>query len=214
MFSCIGFAQKHYKLDYAIEYTREWNEPRKEETFFFLTNSKDNSYFARLTSKDSLAYEILFIDQNGNSSRTTVSKDSLKMAEYIHLRCENVGKYRNPYKRRVKDYDFVNLEDALIDGEKFASYKLKYVKGERKKRRKKVGSLHYIIEDSTAFHLPILYLATAYEEWLISRNIPNGIIKEKIHLGYKEDTLYIEKLVGYRKIDKKIVVQDSCDYSH
>ena len=214
LFSCTIFAQKHYTFDYAIEYKRYCKKACDDETFFFLTNSKDNSYFVRLTNKDSLEYKILFIDQNGNSSRTSVFKDSLHLAEYINIPCNNVGKYRNPYKKRVKDYDFENLKDTLIDGEYYSFYKFKYLKGERKKQRKKIGELQYIIQDSTEFHTPILYLATAYEEWLQKKNIPNGIIKEKIHLGYKNDTLYKEKLVRYKRIKKTIVIQDSCNNSH
>ncbi|GAA4962584.1 hypothetical protein [Algibacter aquimarinus] len=209
------FSQKQYEFDYLIEYKHTfYNDSLTEKTIsrYYLTNAKKNSYLAVITNLDSLNYQMDFKDENGLSFNVNFLKSDLIKAELINVECDYIWKYRNPYKFRIKEYDFFNLKDTLINGIVYARYKLTSIKP-KKEKRKKLGTEIYIIDKNTKFHLPVLYFSTAYEEWRSKKNIPNGIFKERLLFEYSGKLSIKEEIVGYNKINKKIIINAKCDYT-
>jgi hypothetical protein len=207
------FSQKQYVFDYLIEYQHTfYKDSLTEKTIsrYYLTNSKNNSYLAVITNLDSLNYQMDFKDENGLTFNVNFLKSDLNNAELINVTCEYIRKYSNPYKFRISEYDFFNLKDTLINGIEFARYQLTSIKPKQKKR-KKLGTEIYIIDKNTTFHLPVLYVPTAYEEWKSKKNIPNGIFKERLLFDYDGNITIREKIIGYHNINKTIVIDKKCD---
>ena len=224
LFTTICFSQKQYKFDYLIEYdltyykdsikikNRPFRKTDKKIKKYYLTNSKNNDYLAIITEKDSLNYKMVFKDNNGIHSNVIILKSDLNKAEFINLDCKHMNRYQNAYKYQIKNYDFFILSDTVINNKSFIRYKLSSIKP-KKVERKMLGTEFYIIDKFTNFHLPILSFSTAYEEWKSNKTIPNGIFIEKYFIDYYGNLDSSEKIVNYWKIDKKIVIQDECDYT-
>lgn len=105
------------------------------------------------------------------------------------------------------------MKYALMNGEYHPFYILKSIDPKREKR-KRLPVFYYYIENNTEFHLPILSHSTAYEEWELERNIPNGIAKEMFYLDYKKiEKKDIYVLRNISKIDKVFIVPKECDYT-
>lgn len=83
----------------------------------------------------------------------------------------------------------------------------------RRAKKKKTGTLLYIIAPETSFHLPLLTYATAFEEWKTNQNLPNGIFFRKYFIDYydRKDTQW--KLLSNQKIDLKLHIDAACDYT-
>jgi len=221
LFITTCYSQKQYDFDYIIEYettfykdsikikNHHYRDKQKKIHRYYLTNSKNNDYFAIVIEKDSLNYRLMFIDYNGVYSNVIFSKSDLNKAEFINIKCENVGRYFNPYKYRTRNYDFFVLKDTVIKNETFSMYKFRSIKPKIEKR-KKIGTNFFIINKSTDFHLPILTFSTEYEKWKLKKNIPNGIMSERYLINYFGKLSEHEKLIKYEKIDKKIIIPKEC----
>lgn len=204
-------AQKQYKFDYLVTYERTYFlQDSITKQIIYLTNSKDNSYYAELTNKDSLDYRMIFRQQDKVYADVLVPKSQLVTAESIQLECESVFPAKNVYKNATKRYEYVLLPDTLIDQKKYAAYKLKCQLNLKKRIRRGIGTNLYIIDKSTGFHLPILSHPTAYEEWKLNKNIPNGLFMEKKFITPLGEEFSSEKLISYKKIDKKIIIPKTC----
>lgn len=179
------FAQKIYTFDYKITYDYKLNDSSKLSEVIYYTNSKDNSYILKIVEKDSLNFEFTFNDNNGIYFKSLFDKKQLENTEDFLLDCEVVKFFFNPYKYQTDNYSFQNMKYALMEGEYYPFYILKSIDPKREKR-KKLPVFYYYIENNTEFHLPILNHSTAYEEWKLERNIPNGIAKEMFYLDYKK----------------------------
>ncbi len=218
------FSQKQYEFDYLIEYelttykdsirpkNRLLRNKDKISKKYYLTNSKKNNYTAIITEFDSLNYSMEFVDYNGIYSKINFLKSELNKAEFIKIKCQNVSKFSNPFKYQIRNYSFSEFNDTILNDKPYGVHKFASIKPNRIKR-KKLGSEFYIIDKETSFHLPILNRATAYEEWKKERNIPNGIFIEKYFINYFGHLSSKEKLKGYWKVNKKIIVDSDCDYT-
>ena len=216
------FSQKQYDFDYVIEYelnlykdsiqikNQHLTETDKKIHRYYLINSKNNDYLAIITEKDSLHYQMVFTDYNGVYSDVIFLKSDFNKAEFINIKCEYVSKFSNPYKYQTKNYDFFILNDTIINDKSFNRYKLSSIKPKRSKR-KKLGTEFYIIDNSTDFHLPILHFSTAFEEWKVNKNLPNGIMSERYFINYYGKMSFSEKLVKYRKLEKKLNIPVGCN---
>lgn len=99
-----------------------------------------------------------------------------------------------------------------MEGEYHPFYILKSNNSKREKK-KKLATFYYYLENNTGFHLPLLEHETAYEEWELERNIPNGIPKEMYYLDYgKVEILMLYKLKRIIKIDKILTIPEGCKY--
>ncbi len=224
LISTICFAQKQYEFDYLIEYELTFykdsikikNRPfrEKDETIkkLYLTNSKQNNYIVELTELDSLNYKMIFTDYNGIYSDVLILKTDLITAEFINIDCKYVNRFSDRFNYKKKYYDFLNLNDTLINGKSYGKYKIESNNPKRTKKIK-IGTEFYIINQQTTFHLPIFTLSTAYAKWKTEGNLPLGIYFEKYFIDYYGYLSSKEKLKNYWKIDKKIVLNDECNYT-
>ncbi|TYA55284.1 hypothetical protein [Formosa maritima] len=224
LFTTLSFSQKQYEFDYLIEYDVTVNKESKEiqnnsssnstqaSKKYYFTNSKKNNYQAIVFDLDSLHYKMCFKDEDGIMFNVNFLKSDLHKAEIMNIKCENVRRYLNPYKYQIKNYEYQILNDTLLDNKSYSHYTLGAI-NPKKAISKKIGTEVFIIDKETSFHVPILEHSTAYEEWKANGTLPNGIFYEKLFIDYKGDLESKETLVGYWKIDKKIVFSEDCDYT-
>lgn len=209
------FSQKKYQFDHLIEYKLTYYKDsltKKTISRYYLTNSKKNHYLAVITNLDSLNYQMDFKDENGLSFNVNFLKSHINKAEFINVDCNYVRTYNNPFKARIKEYDFFNLNDTIIDGTDYYRYKLASIKP-KKRIRQKLATEIYIVEKNTKFHLPVFYFPTAYIVWKSKMNIPNGIFRERLLFDVYGNLSVKEELVGYDVINKTIVIDEKCDYT-
>ncbi|WP_290567938.1 hypothetical protein [Leeuwenhoekiella sp. UBA6783] len=224
LYTGLCFVQKDYTFDYRLEYQQTFFKdsiPIKNRPFYtqdsiatvtYLTNSKDNSYHGVLTAPDSLHYLLNFKDENGLQFEVSFLKAEFDQAIAVKIPCEFVRSYRNAYTYQTKHYAFSRAQDTLIDGLQYQYYTLA-ANNLRKAKKKKTGTLLYIIAPETSFHLPLLTYATAFEEWKTNQNLPNGIFYRKYFIDYydQKDTQW--QLLSNQKIDLKLYIDAACDYT-
>ena len=211
LFSINCLSQKSYSFDYLIEYDfKSYSDSLSDKKTYYLTNSKENSYYVKLESLDTLNFNFEFIAQDRIWSKTTIPKSDFFQAQYINLDCNENLTYRNHFKFRTKKYRFEILPDTALKNSLLKNYRLQYIGKKKRNKSFPVGTNLYIIENSTNFHLPILTHSTAFEEWKEEMNIPNGIFKEKIFYDFNNEIKYKYILKKYYKIDKVILIQDDC----
>ena len=206
--TCI--AQRSYFFDHMLEYQYEfYTDSSKNKNVYYFTNSKDNSYFARLEEKDSLNFNVLLVEHDRLRMEVLLKKQDIFQAENLVIQCTYNWNGENHFKFRTREYAFISAADTLIDNTSLQHYSLQYI-APRKRRTRHVGSNHYIIQDSTDFHLPLLTHPTAFEEWKEEKNIPNGIFREKIFYDHKNLINYRYILKGYHRMEKSISVGEDC----
>ncbi len=130
-------------------------------------------------------------------------------SEILNLQCEFVRNYTNSNKYQIKNYEFINLKDTIIEGKIYGRYKLTPTDLKRAKR-KKIGTQFYII-DKTEDFVPILNHPTAYEKFLINKNIPNGLLYQIYFVTSRGELTYKTTLINKYKIHKKIYIGKDCD---
>jgi hypothetical protein len=210
LYSILSIGQRKYFFDYFIEYDFQSSETENRKKVFLLTNSKDNSYYIRVFEKDSLTYNVYFLDSNGIFSTAYIDKKDFLAAETISLKCNFITHFSNPFKYQVDNYHFENKNDTIIDKESFKYYILKSNNPKREKR-KKLAVNHYVVERNTEFHLPILVnFVTALEEYKVDNIIPNGIAKVLYIKSFYKKKLGIYSLNYFVKINKFLIVPKEC----
>ncbi|SFN76739.1 hypothetical protein SAMN04487989_103284 [Bizionia echini] len=209
------FSQEKYEFDYSIETEITfYKEDSIKKNVIYLTNSKDNSYFAEITSKDSLNFRIVFRHHDKLYSDVLVSKSQLNKAEFINISCDDINYRKNKYKHVAKEYDFFIHNDTIINEKTYKVYTFRSILKNLKKRiRNGAGTNLYIIDNSTSFHLPLLTHPTAYEDWKLNNTLPNGIFIEKKYVNVLGEEHSSEKLISYYQIKKSIVVEKDCNGS-
>ncbi|MCF1190951.1 hypothetical protein LRR18_05085 [Mangrovimonas sp. AS39] len=207
-----GLAQEAYKFDYAIETeVTYFKEDSIKKKVLYLTNSKNNSYFAQITSNDSLHYKLIFRHHDKLYSKVLVSKSQLNIAEFININCESILYEKNKNKRAVERYDFFLLKDTIVKDISHKAYEFKSILNLKKRIRKGAVTSLFIIDNTTSFHLPLLTHPTAYEDWKLNSKLPNGLFIEKKHIDVYNIEHSSEKLIAYTQIDKSIIITGGCD---
>lgn len=201
----ISFAQTTYHFDKMLtyEYT-EYQRPQKNHIRIYLINSLDNSFFAYLDDKGQ-EDQITFVHQDILYAQTSLHKTALINGD-IRLNCDSISNYQNPYKYQTRNYDFTPVKDTLVNNK---NYKYYYIRHNKPKMaiKKKAGRLLYIINTENS-SLPLLTYPTAFEEWKLNRNIPNGIIEEIHFYNYKGEHITTERLIKSENIHKTIFTPD------
>jgi len=210
LFPILSFSQKEYDFDYLITYESIFNDSIKKPSKQFLTNSKDNSYFAIISKKSESESKLHFTDQNGIHLNVFFDKTELTNAKIINIKCEFVSKFKNDTKKYKKYYDYYILNNPKTDGENSYDYKLQSI-NEKRARRKKVGTYNYVLLDSLKLHLPILISHLEFEEWKSNPIIPNGIFKERIFTNYLGNIEHQYILIKIEGITKKITIPSNCE---
>ncbi|MDV7187095.1 hypothetical protein R3X25_07360 [Lutibacter sp. TH_r2] len=220
LLSIHGYSQKKYHFDYVLEYDIIMNEDsiKLEDQYhkqfnknfkrYYLTNSKNNQYFAAITEKDSLNYKLILIDHSSNIiAKVDFLKSDLNRAEFININCENVKQTINFFNS--KKYEIYKLKDTIINKNSFFFYRYG-LKKEKKRKKEEEGFDYYIIDKTSDFHLPLLTFSNIFENWSKNKNLPNGFIKESYHINFKGKLRASEKFVTFRKTDKNIILPKNC----
>jgi hypothetical protein len=203
-----SFSQTEYSFDYLLQYNYTNHiDSTKSETIYYLTNSKDNSYLARITNKDSLNLSIQFLKHDLIFSDVVISKKNFQIAEFINIECKNVRKYSNPFKYKVNDYDYIKLETSDV----LEKYEIICIRSEKYRKKIKIGK--YVLKFNTTmpFHLPNLFFSTLYEEWNKERDLPNYFLSEISFINFENKLITSEEFIEFTKIDKKIkIITEDC----
>jgi len=209
--SAFSFSQnKEYHFDYFLEYEMTFHKEDISRPKYYLTNSKDNSYLGIMKELDSLNLELTFKHYDKIYAKVSFLKSAFFKAEFINIECKSVRENKNPFKYQTKNYDFHILKDTVVNNNIYSAYKLQSNLKLKKRIRKGISTNHYIIDNSTSFHLPILQHPTAYEEWELNKILPNGIFYELTFVTPLNERHSSEILKSYHKIDKKVVIIGKC----
>lgn len=204
-------AQKMYTFDYFLEYEKTfYKEDSIKSKRMYLTNSKDNSYYAKLTSIDSLNFKLVFVDYNKVYANVRLLKTDFYKSEYINIGYDKTIRHKGIHKKNTKNYGYFLLNDTLVNEKECTVYKLAPNYKPKKRIRKSAGTLLYIVDKSTSFHMPILLRSLAYKKWESEIKIPYGIFIEKKLINGLNEEHSSEKLLQYIKIDKKITMPKEC----
>jgi hypothetical protein len=203
-----SFSQTKYSFDYLLHYEHTNHiDATKSKNIYFLTNSKDNSYSARIINKDSLNFSICFFKHDLIISYVVISKKNFQIAEFINIDCKNVSLYSNPYKQKVQFHDYIKINK--IDS--LEIYEFKNIQPEKERKIKNTATYVFKFNTSHPFHLPNLIEDTPYEEWKFEKDLPNNFISELLIYNSKNELVSSEILVEYIKIDKKInILTEEC----
>jgi hypothetical protein len=205
------FSQKIYSFDYVLQYDFEGKEGAPIQKEYFYTNSKDNSYKLHVLEKDSLNFKLDFMDFKGMHAVVYLSKADFFIAESITVPCKFVSRYQTN-KFQTKNYDFLPLQDTVIHQVPYYHYVLKSNSVKREKK-KKLAKAHYIIDKNSSFHLPLFIEDTAFEEWKVERNIPNGIpVLEFLESSVDKKIDMTRKLIRKESVTKRLLISKDCDY--
>ena len=212
LISTFSFSQnKEYHFDYLIEYEITFHQESVTRSKLYLTNSKDNSFLGIIKESDSVHFELILRHHNNIYSKVNVLKSDIYNAKFIYIDCKNVISTKGKYK--IKEDVLESLKDTLIDGTTYYAYKLELKnKPKKKKKYKGLVTKYFIIDKSTAFHLPIIEDVYEYQKWKINKYIPNGIFNELNAINLLNEPHSNEKLKSYHLIDKKIVLTGGCSH--
>jgi hypothetical protein len=218
--SQMGFAQKKYHLDYALEFEIKINthkiknqKIKKDSTRFYIVNAKENNFILFINEDGGKNYNLFFSDKEGLFVNSSVDKNLFSKAETINNECESVRRSSNPYKFQVDNYEFINLSDTLVNNTSYYHYTIKTNRGLKYQKRKKIVSIHYIVDKNSPDFSPFFIEPTCYEEWKKERNIPNGKPFIIYHENYKGEITFKMQLENAVKIDRYFTVPDECDYT-
>jgi hypothetical protein len=216
----MGFAQKRYHLDYALEFDIQINSHDsekdkigKDSIRFYMINSNLNNIILFLNEKDEKNYNLFFSDKEGLYVNSVIEKSLFFKAETINNNCESVHRTSNPFTYQVNNYEFINLKDTLINDTSYFHYIIKTNRGLKFQKRKKIVSIHYIVDKNSPEFSPFLIESTCYEEWKKERNIPNGKPSIIYHENYKGEITFKMELKNAVKIDRYFTVPNECDYT-
>lgn len=209
------FSQKKYHFDYAFIIKESYKLNNKKINSVYLVNSKHNNInlYAH-DGVDSLNYSLHFKDENGVAFNGSIDKTDFNKVETIVNTCNEVRRYVNPYINKRKQYEFVNYQDTLIDNVSFYHYAIKCNKKLKYQKRKKIVTIHYIVDKSDSNFLPFTYLSTIYETWRISKNIPNGYPKTIFFINSDGKETGRMEFIKVIKVDKYTAIPDECDFTN
>jgi hypothetical protein len=210
-----GQAQKKYVFDYIIAYKFQKNQTSKVELRYILTNSKDNTYECRVSEEDDLNFDMNFRDEKGIWSNVIIVKNDFFKAETITLSCESIHYQAEKHDKYDSGlFEFSNKNDTLVNGVYYKNYEMKFRENTKAKKYNH-GIAHYIVENNTEFHLPLMMFSSVFDCRASSRNIPNGIAKEIYSLSYdKRQHESVYKLLQFAETKKFIEVPSECDYTN
>ncbi|MBC7844941.1 MAG: hypothetical protein H7Y10_00435 [Flavobacterium sp.] len=206
-----GWSQKKYTFDNSLNFkVTNFKDSVTVDDKVYLINSKDNSYFATVTKLDNLNSLINFIDyKNGVHFKIKLLKSDFITVTNINLDCSMVYHYENPFKYKIKYYDFSSLQDTLINNVKFKSYKYTSI-NKKRAYRKKFGTLIYVVDTSFSYR-PLLSFVTAYEDWNVNPKLPVGLLKELHFYNYLNKLESSENLLNFENIQINFIIPRECN---
>jgi len=215
LFCIETYAQKTLEFNHLLEYKFKLKHADSVwKTQYILINSEDNSYYAEFARKDSIKSKLTLIDFNGLTSDVFLNYKDIIDADSIIFDCKYIYELSNRYAYQGKNYDFSKLNDTIINNFRLSHYILKSNKP-RRERRKKLHTLHYLIDETIFVQKPFFRTPTAYYSWQLDEIFPDNLFIEKYYLDFSGTRKMREhKLISVRKISKLFVIPAECAYSN
>ncbi|MBY0486369.1 MAG: hypothetical protein K2P85_04150 [Flavobacteriaceae bacterium] len=206
--------QKKYSFDYIflIEHTDSLKNI-KTNSLYWLSSRHNNYRLYASGNKDSLAYAVLFVDENGISFNRLIAKTKLNKIDTITNTCDEVNRFGNPYKFEKRNYSFINLKDTLINDTIYYHYILKSKKPLKYQKRKKIDTVHYIVDKTDPDFLPFTYHSMIYEIWKASKNVPNGYPKYIYCINTEGKETGRVEFKKAKRINRCTIIPNDCDYT-
>lgn len=188
----IGQANTYtYSFDTKLEFDIiDYKSGKKNEVVFY-TNSGNNSYFASTTPVNRKKCRLNFFDSQGPVWKGKIEKTKIA-SEKIVLDGVGQGSYHNPYTYQADNYDFFPMPDTVVGTRTCKRFLLRSTKPDREKE-KKLWRVIYVI-DTTTQTAPLLTFSTAREIYRQRKGLPDGLIREIIHMNHKKEIKVIERL--------------------
>lgn len=204
-----SYSQTNYKFDYLLEYQRiNYTDSTKNEKIYYLTNSKDNSYFCKIKSKDSLKLDLLFVKHDHIISDLLINKKEFYNNQFININCNNVRSFEKTFKFQVNNYDVIqeNKNDSI------ETFKTVCLRSEKYIKKKKIGYHLIQFNKNLPFHLPNFEFATLFEEWNKERDVPNNFIINNSFYDYNGKLIYEDTLLNFSQTNKEVnIILNECD---
>jgi hypothetical protein len=210
--SCQLFSQKEYNFDYGLTYSFNLKNG-KTNTNIYLVNSKKNNYYLFIHDGDSINSTLHFYDFKGLMvNGMMINNKAYQSSAYIS-NCNEVLPLKNSYKYQINNYEFVILNDTVLNDTSYYHYKVRSLKSLKFQKRKKILTTHYIVDKSSNNFIPFLWNSTIYEEWKHEKSIPNGYPKIIFYENFEGKITTVFSLVSIKKIERKLTIPNECDYT-
>lgn len=210
---CQLFGQKKYSFDYTLVYKENCRKHKDTISLIYMVNSKLNNFNLYALEEKSINYGLYFHDQEGVAVHAKVKKEDFYKAETYTNSCEQTLRLSNPYKEKIKDYEFINFKDTLMNDTLYFHYAIKNLKSMKYQKRNEIVTSHFIVTKFNPDFIPILFHPTAYGKWKINKTIPNGILKTIYYIDYSGKIIGKMTLTAVVKIDKYLTIPNECDYT-
>lgn len=210
LFSTVIYGQKAYVFNYLIEYEYQETENSEVQPQYYFTNAQENRVYALLYDDEPGYFKLYFNDaKNGIQVRTNIREENVLKYKQILLDCVNFRRYtpRSIYRSTALKFKINN--DTIIDESPYKQYQMRWVH-EQNNKIFKFGVHHYIIENNTQFHKPLLSFALDGVS-VSSKIIPDGIAREMYFIDPDtKQKKHISKLKRYTKINTQIIIPKNC----
>lgn len=201
---------QNYHFDYLLEYKVEnYIDSTKNHIIYFYTNSKDNSHIVQIWEKDSIIFNMSFIDKDKISSYFQVKKKDILEGNKIIIHCNNLYKNSNIYKYKAKDYEFIK---SNLSTDTLSVIEVVCLKSEKYKKRKKIGKSVYTFDLKSPKFKPFLVFPTVYEIWKTNPILPNNFLIEEKYYNHNNILESKTNITYYEiNIDLEIKWNDDCE---
>ena len=196
-----------YSFDYRLEY--EFTNFSADSTSVqnYYVNTKNNSYYANIKKSKIAAFDFYFRDQDKLTAFVKLS-GNYKNPGTLVLNDSLTYQFNNVHEYKAKNYEIVNLKDTLINDKVYAQVIFKMI-NQKKAKRKKIATHIYII-DTTVNTKPLLTDPTILNIYRRSKkNMPNGLIIEKLVYDSKGELNTREKLTEFTPVNFAIQIREN-----
>jgi len=195
-----------YNFDYRLEYELKVLNSDSIRYANYYVNSKNNSYYADIRkSKKVDEYKFYFRDEDKLTISTTANGDYKNPGTVIIPDSITQPWHNEKPNVIAKDYTIERLKDTIIKNKRHARVMFKMTHS-KKAKRKKAGSMVYII-DTNKVMKPFIAHPTNLHIWRQNRNMPNGLIIEKLSYKYDGTLSKVEKLIQIKSVNFHLKIQ-------
>lgn len=212
MIGNLVISQSKYSFDYALLYDITSTKFEHKFQNIYYVNASNNKYFLHTSkNKDSINMNLYFSDFRGISVFSKVAKIDFYKAEKFTCECSSVHKFTDSSDYNTKDYAFKKRSDTLINDSLYYHYVIKSVKSYKYQKRKKIQSMHIIIDKNSDKFQPILF-HPLLDLFVKSPELPNGLFKMIYYTNINGEITFKKELKQVFKIDKSLTIPDECNF--
>lgn len=204
---------KIYSFDYSIVYEESCNKHLKPDELIYLINSKKNNYKVYVHEKDSASFAIHFWDEDGVSVNGAMTKKDFYKVETITNECSQTFRYTSLAKLKKDDYTIIPCNDTVVNDTSYYHYKIVSTKSLKYQKRKNIVTAHFVIDKNKSEFRPFFSESVMYEKWVVSKAIPNGLMKIIYFIDTEGKITSKLNLQGIVKVDKYLTIPNDCDYT-